>query len=49
VIHDAGIVTWAGGALVIAVLTQGVRQTWQAMDAIAETAGVLIRVCGESG
>jgi len=49
VIHDAGIVTWAGGTLVIAVLTRGVHPTWQAMDAIAETAGVLIRVCAESG
>jgi len=49
VIHDAGIVTWLGGTLVIAVLTQGVRPPWQAMDAIAEAASVLGHVCAESG
>jgi beta-lactamase class A len=49
VIHDAGIVTWPGGALVIAVLTQGVRPSWQAMDAIADVAVELTQVCGESG
>jgi beta-lactamase class A len=44
VIHDAGIVTWPGGTLVIAVLTQGVRPAWQAMDAIADIAAVLVQV-----
>ena len=47
VIHDAGIVTWPGGTLVIAVLTQGVRPVWRAMDAIAEIAGLLVQ--GSSG
>ena len=45
VIHDAGNVTWLGGTLVIAVLTQGVRPAWQAMDTIAEIAAVLVEVC----
>ena len=44
-IHDAGIVTWPGGTLVIAVLTQGARPAWQAMDAIAEAAAILVEVC----
>jgi beta-lactamase class A len=48
VIHDAGIVTWPGGALVIAVLTQGVGPPWQAMDAVAEIVAALVRVCAES-
>jgi beta-lactamase class A len=45
VIHDAGIVTWPGGTLAVAVLTQGVRPAWQAMDAIAEAAATLVEVC----
>ena len=45
VIHDAGIVTWPGGTLVMAVLTQGVRPAWQALDAIAEAAAILVEVC----
>jgi beta-lactamase class A len=49
VIHDAGIVTWPGGTLVIAVLTQGVRPAWQAMDAIADIAAVLVEACTGSG
>lgn len=48
VIHDAGIVTWPGGTLVIAVLTQGVRPAWGAMDAIAEVAAILVEVCAGS-
>jgi beta-lactamase class A len=44
VIHDAGIVSWPGGTLVIAVLTRGVRPAWQAMDAIAEIAALLVQV-----
>jgi beta-lactamase class A len=48
VIHDAGIVMWPGGALAIAVLTQGVGAAWQTMDAIGEIARVLARACGES-
>jgi beta-lactamase class A len=48
VIHDAGIVTWPGGTLVIAVLTQGSRPPWQGMDAIAEIGAVLVQVCAES-
>jgi len=34
---------------VIAVLTEGVRPPWQAMDAIAEVAAVLVQVRAESG
>lgn len=45
VIHDAGVVTWPGGTLVIVVLTQGVHTAWQAMDAIANVAAVLIQMC----
>ena len=45
VIHDAGIVSWPGGTLAIAVLSQGVRPPWQAMDAIAEIAAVLTDLC----
>jgi beta-lactamase class A len=48
VIHDAGIVTGPGGTLVIAVLTQGVRPGWRAMEAIAEIAAVLTQACEES-
>ena len=48
VIHDGGIVTWPGGTLVIAVLTQGVRPGWQAMDTIAEIAAVLVQMCAGS-
>ena len=49
VIHDAGIVTWPGGALVITVLTRGVPPPWHAMDAIAEIGALLVQVCAESG
>jgi beta-lactamase class A len=49
VIHDAGIVTWPAGTLVIAVLTRGVRTAWQAMDAIADVAAVLVEACAGSG
>jgi beta-lactamase class A len=42
VIHDAGIVTWPGGTLVVAVLTQAVRPAWQAMDTIADIAAALV-------
>jgi beta-lactamase class A len=45
VIHDAGIVTWPGGTLVIAVLTQGLRSAWQAMDTIADIAAALVPAC----
>ena len=48
-IHDAGIVTWPGGTLVIAVLTRGVRPAWRVMDAIADIAAVLVQVCAEPG
>ena len=41
VMHDAGIVSWPGGRLTIAVLTEGVRPAWRAMDAIAEIGAVL--------
>lgn len=44
VIHDAGLVTWPGGTLVIALLTRGVQPAWQAMDAIAEVAALLVEV-----
>ena len=49
VIHDAGIVTWLGGALVSTVLTQGVSLPWHAMDAIAEISALLVQVCAELG
>ena len=42
VMHDAGIIMWPGGTLVIAVLTQSVKPAWQAMDAIADIAAVLM-------
>jgi beta-lactamase class A len=42
VVHDAGIVTWPGGTLVIAVLTQGLGSAWQAMDTIADIAAALV-------
>jgi len=45
VIHDVGVATCLGGALVIAVLTQGVRPPWHSMDAIAEIGAVLIEAC----
>ena len=45
VIHDAGILMWPGGTLVVAVLTQGVRPAWQAMDAIADIAVALVEAC----
>jgi beta-lactamase class A len=45
VVHDAGIVTWAGGSLVVAVLTQGVQPAWRAMDAIADVAVALVAAC----
>ena len=45
VVHDAGLVTWAGGTLAVAVLTQGVRPAWRAADAIAEIAEVLVGAC----
>jgi beta-lactamase class A len=45
VTHDAGIVTCPGGTLVIAVLTQGMRPAWQAMDAIADIAAALVTAC----
>ena len=41
VVHDAGIVSWPGGTLVLAVLTHQVRPAWQAADAIAEIAAAL--------
>lgn len=47
VMHDAGIVMWPGGTLVVAVLTQGVRPAWQAMDAIADIAVALVEACGQ--
>jgi beta-lactamase class A len=48
VIHDAGIVTWPGGRVVIAVLTQGAGRAWQAMDTIADIAAVLVEICAGS-
>lgn len=47
VVHDAGILMWPGGTLVVAVLTQGVRPAWQAMDAIADIAVALVEACGK--
>ena len=42
VMHDAGILMWPGGTLVVAVLTQGVKPVWQAMDLIADIAVALV-------
>jgi len=42
VIHDVGLATSPAGALVIAVLTSGVRPGWVAMDIIAEIAAILV-------
>jgi beta-lactamase class A len=42
VVHDAGIVTWPGGTLVMAVLTQGFAPPWSAMDVIARIAVDLV-------
>ena len=42
VVHDAGIVTWSGGTLVVAVLTQGFVPRWSAMDVIARIAVELV-------
>jgi beta-lactamase class A len=47
VIHDAGILMWPGGTLVVAVLTQGVRPAWHAMDTIADVAVALLAECGK--
>jgi beta-lactamase class A len=48
VIHDAGIVTWPMGALVIAVLTQGLNRSWRAMDTVAGIATAVTKVCASS-
>ena len=48
VIHDAGIVTWPGGALVIAVFTRGIRSAWRAMDTIADIDAMLVQKSTES-
>ena len=48
VIHDAGIVTWPGGTLLITVLTQGMRSPWLAIDTLAEIAAMLSSACAES-
>ena len=45
VTHDAGIMMWPGGTLVVAVLTQGVSPIWQAMDTIADIAVALVDAC----
>jgi beta-lactamase class A len=44
-IHDAGIVSWPGGRLVVAVLTEGMRPSWRAMDAIADLGAALTEFC----
>ena len=43
--HDAGIVAWPGGTLIVAVLTRGVEPPWRAADVIAEVATLLMRAC----
>jgi beta-lactamase class A len=45
VVHDAGIVTGPGAKLAIAVLTQGMRSRWRAVDAIADIAAVPAQMC----
>jgi len=49
VINDSGIVNWADQTLVLVVLTQSVRASWQTMDTIADITAVLTHVCGGSG
>ena len=46
--HDAGIVSWPGGSLTIAVLAHEVHPPWQAMDAIAEIAALVTALCADS-
>jgi beta-lactamase class A len=45
VAHDAGIVMWPGGTLVVAVLTRGLEPAWRASDLIGEVAVELVRAC----
>ncbi|MGH7266004.1 MAG: serine hydrolase, partial [Candidatus Rokuibacteriota bacterium] len=45
VVHDAGILVWPGGTLVVAVLTQGVEPAWRASDLIGEAALALLAEC----
>jgi beta-lactamase class A len=45
VLHDAGILAWPGGTLVVAAFTEGIRPPWLAMDTIAEIAVELIEAC----
>jgi beta-lactamase class A len=42
-IHDVGLVTRPLGMLTIALLTEGIRPTWQAMDVIADVAAILVQ------
>ncbi len=43
--HDAGIIAWSGGTLLVAVLTQGLDPPWRGADVIAEMAVALMRAC----
>ncbi len=43
VIHDAGIARWRRGTLSIAVLTEGVRPSWQALDTVAAIGATVIQ------
>lgn len=46
VIHDAGLVTGPHGTLVVAVLTQGIRPAWRALDRIADLGALLAATSG---
>jgi len=43
VIHDVGVVTWTGGTIVLAVLTQSAGASWEAMDMIAGISALLVK------
>lgn len=43
--HDAGVITWPGGTLIVAILTRGVEPVWRAADLIAEAAVLLLAEC----
>jgi beta-lactamase class A len=45
VAHDAGILVWPGGTLVVAVLTRGLEPAWRASDLIGEVAVELVQAC----
>jgi beta-lactamase class A len=46
VTHDAGVLTWDGGTLIAAVLTEGITPRWRASDLIGEVGEALVREAG---